>query len=110
MSLSIYKRDAINQENIREKFIKFAEENEDQIDIDFERKDITLKIKKGKALQFLVVQGANYHKTRKVAYWSVNEMLSMDNSFMMVDPSYMHDCHDNYISIQITSTRRKRRD
>lgn len=110
MSIEISKRDAINQENIREKFIEFAEENEDQIDIIFNRKDVTLKIKKGKALKFLVVQGANYHKTKRVAYWSVNEMLSMDNSFMFVDPSYMHDCHDNYISIQITSTRRRKRD
>lgn len=110
MSIEISKRDAINQENIREKFIEFAEKNEDQIDISFNRKDVTLKIKKGKALKFLVVQGANYHKTKRVAYWSVNEMLSMDNSFMFVDSDYMHDCHDNYISIQITSTRRRKRD
>ena len=48
MSIEISKRDAINQENIREKFIEFAEKNEDQIDISFNRKDVTLKIKKGK--------------------------------------------------------------
>lgn len=110
MSLTIYKRDAINQENIREKFIKFAEENEDKVDISFYRDDVTLKIKKGKALQFLVCWGANAHKTKKVDYWGYNKMISMDNSYMFVDPSYMHDCHDNYISIQIVSTRRSKRD